>query len=145
MKKAKKFVVDTSAIINGNVSELINKGTISENDEIIITEYVISELESQANRGLEIGFQGLEEVKSLRSICKDKNIVLSESGRRPTVEEIQLAKSGRIDALIKDIAKEQKAVLITADIVQAKSAEAVGLEVIHFKRVEINNISIESF
>lgn len=145
MKKSRKFVTDTSSIINGNVTELINEGKIAESDELLIPEFVISELENQANRGQEIGFEGLDELKSLRGICQEKGIKLSESGRKPTMEEIHLAKSGRIDALIKDIAKEHKAILVTADIVQAKSAEAIGLEVIHFKREEIKNMSIEKF
>lgn len=137
-----RYVVDTSSIINGNVTQLINEGKIE--GEIILPEFVISELENQANKGKDIGFDGLDELKALRVLCKEKGIALSESGRRPTLEEITLAKSGRIDSLIKDIAKENKATLITADIVQAKSAEAIGLDVIFFKREEIKTPGIET-
>ena len=143
VKKVKIYVPDTSAIINGNVTELINSKKLD--GEIIIPEFVISELENQANRGKEIGFEGLDELKNLRELCADKKIKFSEFGRKPTSEEIKLAKSGRIDSLIKDIAKEHGAILITADIVQAKSAEAVGLEVIYFKKEELTTLKIENY
>ncbi|MEM3672321.1 MAG: ATPase, partial [Thermoplasmata archaeon] len=58
-----KYVPDTSVIINGKFFEII-----SENDEIIIPEPVISEIEAQANRGLIIGFTGLNELDKIRSI-----------------------------------------------------------------------------
>lgn len=139
--KCGKFVPDTSAIINGVVSKLISDKKIS--GELIVPEFVIAELENQANRGREIGFDGLDELKNIRNICEEHNVKVSKMGRKPTMEEIQLAKSGRIDALIKDIARDNGATLITADVVQAKSAEAVGVDVIYFKREDIKTLKIE--
>ena len=145
MKEKNVFVPDTSAIISGKVKELIENNTIKEGDEIIIPEFVISELENQANHGREIGFEGLKELKELRIIAKEKNININEAGRKPTMEEIQLAKSGRIDALIRDIAKEKGAILITCDMVQAMSAEALGVKVIYFEREVIESLEIEKY
>lgn len=139
--ESRKFVPDTSAIINGVVSKLILEKKIR--GELIIPEFVIAELENQANRGREIGFDGLDELKNIRTLCKKHNIKVREMGRKPTIEEIQLAKSGRIDALIKDIARDNKATLITADIVQAKSADAVDVRVLYFKRKDIKTLKIE--
>ncbi len=139
--ESRKFVPDTSAIINGVVSKLILEKKIK--GELIIPEFVIAELENQANRGREIGFDGLDELKNIRTLCKKQNIKVREMGRKPTIEEIQLAKSGRIDALIKDIARDNKATLITADIVQAKSADAVDVDVLYFKRKDIKTLKIE--
>ncbi len=138
---SRKFVPDTSAIINGVVSKLILEKKIK--GEIIIPEFVIAELENQANRGREIGFDGLDELKNIRTLCEKHNIKVSEMGRKPTIEEIQLAKSGRIDALIKDIARDNKATLITADIVQAKSADAIDVRVLYFRRDDIKTLKIE--
>ncbi len=138
-----KYVADTSSIINGNVSALIKEGKIK--GTLIIPEFVTSELENQANRGREIGFEGLDELKNIRELCKKHKIELSQAGRKPTIEEIQLAKSGRIDSLIRDIARENKAKLITADIVQAKSAEAIGIQAIYFKREEIKELAFEKY
>lgn len=138
-----KYLSDTSCIIDGKLTELVRTDKIT--GELIIPEFVISELENQANRGKDIGFIGLDELKIVRDLAKGKNIKLSELGRKPTSEEIQLARSGRIDALIRDIAREQKAILITADIVQAKAAEAEGIEVIYFERKPLEKFQLEDF
>lgn len=131
MKGNKKIVPDTSIIIDGKLSKMIKKGDLKQVD-IIIPEMVLDELQGQANRGLEIGFDGLKEIKSLREVArKNKNINILATGRRPTPDEIKLAKKGRIDALIRDAAKEEKAILYTEDMVQAKVAEADGLEVFY--------------
>lgn len=111
------------------------------NVEIIMPEFVVEELRAQASRGKETGFLGLEEIKKLRSLAKIKKI-----GRRQTLEEIQLAKYGRIDALIIDTARNEGATLYTADKVQALVAEAEGIEVKYFEPYEKRKkLMIEKF
>lgn len=128
-----KIVPDTSVIINGILSDMILKGEIDEAD-IIIPEFVLSELQAQAGRGLPVGIKGLSELKKL-SDMKDK-VTLSYKGRRQTMEEIRLAKSGRVDALIIDIAKEESAILYTCDMVQSMVAEVQGVKTKYFKPYE---------
>ncbi|MFH1591928.1 MAG: PINc/VapC family ATPase [Candidatus Woesearchaeota archaeon] len=127
----KKYVVDTSAIIEKAVTELIKKKKIA--GTILIPNAVIAELENQGNRGLEIGFIGLEEIQEIR---KSKKVKLEFVGDRPNELQIKFAKSGEIDALIREIAFKEKAILITGDFVQAESGKAFGLEVIHLERKE---------
>ncbi len=121
-----KYVADTSVIVERLVTKLINEKKIK--GQILIPNAVIAELEHQANKGQEIGFSGLEEIQNLRKQAK-----ISFIGNRPKIEQIKLAKSGEIDALIIDLAVKENAHLITADLVQAESAKAFGLEVIYFK------------
>lgn len=150
MKMAKKskgkiYVPDTSAIIAGVVGRLIDEGQIEKGDTIIVPEFVISELENQANRGREIGIEGLEELKLIRQRCIEKGISFVEAGRKPTLEEIQLARSGRIDALIRDITKEMNGILITCDMIQAMGAEALGIEVIYVEHKMPEILAIEKW
>ena len=126
--KAKVVVPDTSILIHGKLSELIKKGEVSP-EKILIPRAVIDELQAQASRGREIGFDGLEEIKKIREACKPRNIKLEFTGDRPTLEEIQLAKKGRIDALIRDSASKAGATLITSDYVQALVGEAEDVSV----------------
>lgn len=139
----KKFVPDTSAIIDGKISEMIRKNKIE--GSLIIPEFVISELENQANSGKEIGFVGLDEIKLIRDLAIKHKIHISKLGRKPTAEEIRLASGGRIDALIRDIARRTKAVLVTADYVQAKAAEAEAIPVIFLERQPIIKFQLESY
>ena len=125
--KRKNYIVDTSAVINKFLKKLIKKGL---RGKLIIPNAVMAELENLANKGREEGFTGLEEVTKLH---KYKQIKLSFNGPRPSESQIKFAKSGEIDALIRDLATKTNSVLITADLVQAKSAQAYGLEVIFLK------------
>ena len=120
-------------LISGILTNLIEKGEITE-AEIIVPEFAIEELRAQASKGREIGFKGLDEMKKLRTLYK--NVTITKSGRRQTYEEIQLAKSGRIDALIIDVAKENNATIYTADYVQYMFAEAEGIKTRYFKSYE---------
>lgn len=128
-----KIVPDTSVLISGILTDLIEKGEIGE-AEIIIPEFAVEELRAQASKGREIGFKGLEQIKKLRTLYK--NITLTKYGRRQTMEEIQLARSGRIDALIIDVARENDAAIYTCDYVQYMFAEAEGIRTRYFEPYE---------
>ncbi len=145
MKKTiNKYVIDTSAIIEKIPSSKIKEKKITEG-EIIIPHAVIAELESQANRGKEIGLIGLDEIQEIRDLC-NKKITLSFLGERPSEHQIRHAKSGEIDAYIRELASQNDAILITADIVQAKSGKALGIEVDFIEIVKFQEkLSLEKY
>lgn len=143
--KDKKFCVDTSVVINGKLTQMIKDKKL-DGSELIIPEMVLGELQAQAAKGREIGYIGLEEIKKIRALVKKRKVKLKFLGERQSYEDILLAKSGRIDALIIDIAKANKAVLITSDLLQSMIAEIKGLEVKYFKAWEKSKkIKIEDF
>jgi ATPase len=127
-----KIVPDTSVIVDGRITKIVLSKDYH-GCEVIVPKAVISELENQANKGRETGFNGLGELKELQKLCKEGKIKLSYVGRRPTPDEISLAKGGEIDAMIRDTAGENEATLITSDRVQREVAEAQGLEAIYLK------------
>ncbi len=127
-----KFVLDTSVIIEGKVPEIIHE-KIQSDSKIIIPIAVLDELQAQASTNKSHGIEGLLEIKKIRNLCETKKIILEFSGTRPTIEEIRLAKHGRIDAIIKDIALENDATLITCDYIQHLVTEAHGIKSIHIR------------
>ena len=141
----KGIVPDTSALINGQVASLIKRRKLT-GINVYIPEAVISELEALANRGLSTGHKGLTELKKLNKMEKEGIVKIHRIGKRPTLDQIKLAKSGVVDALIRDVALEKDAVLITADKVQGEVAEACGIEVEYtFRRVGKKKLTIENF
>ncbi len=122
----KKYLIDTSAIIEKITSKLIKEKKLS--GEFLITNASMSELENQANKRQEIGFLGLEEIQNLQKL-KSKEIEVKFIGERPTPDQIKFAKAGEIDALIRELAFREQATLITADRVQSESAKAFNLDV----------------
>ncbi|PSG99614.1 MAG: ATPase [Nanohaloarchaea archaeon SW_4_43_9] len=138
-----KIVPDTSIIIDGKLSELAEKGEVKE--EVVIPEFVVDEIENQANKGLEIGFAGIEEIKQIRELGEEKGFEVSFTGRKPTDEEIKMASSGRIDALIRDVAEEMEATLYTGDKVQAKIADAKGIDHRLFEKERVETFSLKEY
>ncbi len=127
-----RLVPDTSVIIDGRITRNIESGEFK-GAEIIVPEAVISELESQANNGREIGFNGLEELRKLQEMSQAGTIHLEYVGSRPTLSQVRLASSGEIDSMIRDTAVEHDATFVTSDKVQALIAQAKGIYVLYLK------------
>ena len=139
-----KIVPDTSAIIHGVLLEELKK--IKKKVEVIIPLAALDELQAQASKGKEIGFIGLEQLKEVRKVCDKKKIKIRFEGERPSLEDIKLAHSGRIDAMIRDVAKKNSAYLYTCDYVQALVAEAEGVKVKYFEiPVKTSGLKFENF
>jgi ATPase len=117
---------------------MLDTGDISAGDEVVIPIAALDELQSQASTSKEHGMVGLIEIKRIREQCSLKNINLRFSGSRPDLDQIRLAKHGRIDSIIKDVALEENAVLITADYVQSLVAEAQGVKCMYVRPPKIS-------
>ncbi|MDX1596982.1 MAG: PIN domain-containing protein, partial [Nitrosopumilaceae archaeon] len=129
-----KIVIDTSILINGQLIAQLEAGNI-ENTEIIIPQAVFDELQSQASQKKEQGFVGLEEIKKIKDISSNFSITVSVQGSHPSTDDIKLAGRGRIDAMIKDVAKQNNATLYTSDTVQHLVAQAEGVDSVLIKPI----------
>ncbi|MDD1663456.1 MAG: PINc/VapC family ATPase [Methanomicrobiales archaeon] len=127
-----KIVPDTSAVIDGRITQMLKTGEYK-GAVVIIPEAVVAELEAQANQGREIGFSGLTELQDLSRMAKEGTIELRFVGERPSLDQVKLASGGEIDALIRKVAIEHEAQFITSDVVQAEVARAKGLDVTYLK------------
>ncbi len=142
--QAKTFVLDTSVIIERVASKLIKQEKIS--GKVIIPNAALSELEHQANLNQETGFIGLDELSELHELAKHGKIEMEFQGSRPEAGQIKHAKFGEIDSIVRDLALKNSAELITADFVQAKSAESLGISVRFIKIKKLRKtLSLEKF
>ena len=129
-----KIVADTSVIINGQLISQIQAGSIK-NSEIIIPQAVFDELQSQATSKKEQGLAGLEKILKLKELSGSYGLIVVMKGSHPSTDDIKLARSGRIDALIIDVAKQNDAILYTSDNVQHLLAKAEGVETVFLKLI----------
>jgi len=139
-------VPDTSVIVDGRVSEKIENGEFA-GATVYVPEAVVSELESQANRGHDSGWDGLTELQHLADLADDGEITVEYVGRRPSTGERDRAHRGEVDAIIRDIATDHDAVFVTSDIVQSEVAKAKGLTVEYIAPLEreLRTLPIEEF
>lgn len=155
-------VPDTSVVIDGRVSERVDTEGKDSDDAsdidadrdidftdvvVYVPEAVVNELESQANVGREIGWRGLDELKRLAELDAEGQIEVNYVGRRPTSEEISRAERGEIDAVIRDVAAEHEATLMTSDIVQSEVAKAKGIDTVYLEPYErsVETLGIEQY
>ncbi|KAF6247303.1 ATPase [Nitrosopumilus sp. b3] len=136
-----KIVADTSVIINGELITQIETGSLR-NSQIIIPQAVFDELQSQASNKKEQGFVGLEKIRKLNELSGSFGLEIIMKGPHPSTDDIKFAASGRIDALIADMAKQNDAVLYTSDKVQHLVAQAEGIETV-FLKTKIKNEKLE--
>ena len=138
-------VPDTSAAVDGRVSEFHERGEPVET--VYVPEAVVSELESQANAGIDTGWEGLEELQRLASLADAGDLAVEYVGERPTSDEIGGAHEGDIDAVIREIADGHEATLLTSDAVQAEVARAkgIGVEYVEAETRDVDTLSIEAF
>lgn len=127
-KETKKYVPDISVIVDGGVTELVSTGEL-DGAAIIVPEVVVLELESQATRGQETGYKGLNELEELREFCEEGKIGLEFKGHQGFNYEGGLPGSSRMDALIRKLVRKVGSILITNNQIQASVARSAGLSV----------------
>lgn len=143
--KMKTIIPDTSAVIIGAVSKVIEKENL-DYPEIIVPEAVVCELEHQANANRLEGIAGLNELQNLQELQYEGELSVSFKGKRPTNYDIKYAKSGEIDAIIRDLARSEFGTLLTNDKVQAETAKAQGIPVYYYEQKYVEKeLSIAKF
>ena len=145
INNVEKLVPDTSVIIEGLVSSKIEKKEIIPKS-VVIHEAVLAELEHQANQNKETGVLGLEEINKIRELSEKLGFNLEFSGKRPNAYEIKYARLGEIDSLIRELAYNESASLMTSDKTQAMIAEAKGIHVIFIEIKKLfKKLKLEKF
>jgi len=128
-KKPKRILADTSAVISGIITrEFAEKGS-----EIFIPLPVVQELEHQANVGKAIGVEGLDELNKLSELSKEKKFKLEFVGKPVEKDDIKYAYTGKIDSIIRDLANQYNATLVTSDKTQASVATAMQIACSYFE------------
>jgi len=136
------WVPDTSVIVSGGILDLLGKATPS---KIIIHNAVLDELQAQANMKRETGFEGLANLVRIRETCEEKGIKIEFYGKRPSYEDVLLAKKGSIDSIIRDSVSDVDGVLITSDKVQALSALSKGIRTYYVETKRKGRLRILDF
>ncbi|MES3518174.1 MAG: PINc/VapC family ATPase [Natronomonas sp.] len=130
---------DTSAVIDGRPTEQIDAGAV---DRVYIAEPVVDELEAQANQGRDSGWEGLEELQRLIDRDEAGDIEIEYVGSRPATDA-----EDEIDAIIRDLAAEYDATLLTSDVVQSEVAKAKGIavEYVEPRSRDVESLGIERY
>jgi len=137
-----KIVPDTSVVVDGRVSDRVEDGEFA-GVTVVVPEAVVSELEGQANNGRETGWEGLAELQRLLDLSEAGETTVQYVGERPERHPT----GSDLDAVIREVAADRDATLVTSDDVQAETARAKGLDVVSLDPVtrEVTSLAIEEF
>lgn len=136
------IVPDTSVVLDGRFSSFLETHQV---EEIIIPEAVVAEIEHQANTGKSSGEAGLRELMKIKGIADTSGIGLTYYGKRPNPAEIRYANLGEIDELVRNVASDNAAMLITGDKVQYEVAVSKGIDTIYLEPYSAIAMRIEDF
>lgn len=118
----RRYVVDTSAAIDGRVLELARSGLLR--GEVILPGFVVDELQGIADSGQvhrrRRGRRGLDVMDALSTI----------DGVHTTVDERTFPGHPEVDAKLLALAEDQAAMLVTTDHNLARAAGLRGIEVL---------------
>jgi ATPase len=137
-----ELVPDTSVVVDGRVSDRVEGGEFA-GATIVVPEAVVSELEGQANNGRETGWEGLAELQQLLDLAETGETAVRYVGERPESHPT----GSDLDAVIREVAADRDATLVTSDDVQAETARAKGIDVVSLEPVtrEVTSLGIEEF
>ncbi len=137
-----ELVPDTSVVVDGRVSAHVEDGEFA-GATVLVPETVVSELEGQANKGRETGWDGLSELQRLLDLQEDNRVTVEYVGERPSGP----GSGADMDAVIRELAVDRDATLVTSDEVQAETARSKGIEVVAFEPEtrEVTGIDIERY
>lgn len=124
--RAERYVLDASIIVDGRITEEIRNNKFPK-AVFIVPAAVLALLEAQAVRGQETGYAGLNELKQMQQLAWAGQIELVFKGDRPRFDPLRLAETGEIHAMVRAVAEEENAVLITSSRSQSLVSEAQGL------------------
>ncbi len=137
------FLPDTSVMYNKKIVDLIEHNVLVDYQPeaksnvtqasaltIILSRTMLAEIENQANQTKSSQNVELEVLNELNALKTQGKILIEIVGDRPNLDQIKLNPGGELDAIIRRDAYDAKAVLVTADEVQASVARVEGIGVL---------------
>lgn len=138
------YVPDTSALIEGVVSNLIVEGRIR--GRVMIHRASVAELEYYALNDKVVGYAGLEEIKKLRELESKGLIKVEIVGEVPRNLVFANNNSSILtNNVVREYVYSIGAVLITTNRVQKVVSESLGVKVIYVEPVRYEGSILDSF
>ncbi|RLF10960.1 MAG: ATPase [Thermoprotei archaeon] len=129
------YIPDSTVLAKGSLSKALERDDPRIRGKIVVHSLLVLYFERLAREGRSQGFIGLQELEKIRGIIKDKyseeEIVIEETRELP--QGYHLLRDENIDIILRELAKEWNATLITSDKTQYKACIAEAVKVIYLK------------
>ncbi len=134
------YVPDKSSIINGSLKELVAENKLR--GRIIIHSKLLDYFQQLAREGKSEGMIGLRELKELLEVAsRSEEVVIEYLRDLPQ----NLRYTNDVDVIIREIARDLDATLVTCDPVMRAVAEASGIKCLFIRREVPPKLTLEKF
>ena len=140
----KVYLPDTSSLLRGTLREAVREGKLE--GKLVIHTHLVSFFEKLAREGSSRGLTGLRELKLLRETVSqlDGEVELELTNELPSGYRV-LTRDVDPDSLIRDLALEWNATLITSDKISFEAAQALGIDVLYLKPDKVDEFILDKF
>ncbi len=139
------YVPDFSAIVQGSVSKLAKDGKIS--GRVVVHRLIVALLEAMSAKGYAVGYAGLEELKNLRKLHEQGELVVEyagDKGRTTLLDDLEQAVI-EVNSAVRELALSTGGILITGDPVAYEVCRALGLKAMLVEKVKREKLAFEKY
>ena len=138
----KTYITDTTPIVAGILKKALAERLIR--GRLIIHASIISTFEKLAKEGSNRGLVGLRELKEIKQEADRLEEVFIEY-IRDLPDGYRWSRDTDVDAMIRDLAAEVDACLVTSDKINMIAAEGMGIEVLYLEPPYKDSFILERF
>lgn len=137
------YTPDLSAVLQGLVSRLLRQESIETGSTIYVHKALVAYLEKLSHEGKATGTAGLEEIKRFSQMAAERDVRVMFTGEVPrTIDRLDTLV---LSHLVRELAQDQAAILITSDRNTLLAAEAMGIETIYAREHGVERLTLEEF
>lgn len=140
------FIPDFSAVIQGSVSRLAEKGVVK--GRVVIHKAIVTLLELMAAKGYATGYAGLEELRKLRELHEAGKIELEYAGERtskfstPEVSDITIIE---VNGAVRELALSVGGTVVTGDRVEYEVCKSLGIPALLVEKEKAEQLEFEKY
>lgn len=137
----KLFIADTSSIVSGALRKALEEGKIE--GRLVIHSLILSYFERLAREGAYRGFVGLREIGRIRETCSKASIDIEYVRDFP--EGLRWSREANVDEVVRELALDLNATLVTSDQISSEAARAAGINVLLLEPPKRNSFILDEF
>ena len=139
----KMYLADTTSIVSGALRKAVENGQLS--GRLILHSLLISHFEKLAKEGRHRGFAGLRELRQIREAVERSGGAITVEYVRDVPEGFRWSRDLDVDEVIRELAAELDAILVTPDPVRAEAARSAGVVTLLLKPERGERFVLDSF
>lgn len=143
MSDEELYIADTTVIATGALRKALQEGSIT--GRLILHSLIISYFERLAREGSHRGFVGLRELSQIRELVTAKEDSISVEYVRDLPEGLRWLRDFSPDEVIRELAMELSATLITSDQICAEAARSSGVQTLYLEPTKGEGFVLDQF